>query len=183
MGLDNQGDLHYTDSNGFGGIHHAVQNGHTQLVKVLLTQDRDLLYLEVEDDLRNTPLHLIAASGNLSMMKVVAGYGPDFSTCNIKGETCLHTAAKQGDQKMSLFILGKSGNLLLEAQDKSGNTALDVSKDASLKLQFRSYADTSAIASDGRQRGNSEKQKFNPTNKLDGGANYNKALESVLKGP
>ena len=92
-----------------------MQNGHTQLVKVLLTQDRDLLYLEVEDDMRNTPLHLIAASGNLSMMKVVAGYGPDFSICNILGETPLHTAAKQGDQKMSLFILAKAGNLLLEA--------------------------------------------------------------------
>lgn len=100
--------------------------------------------------MRNTPLHLIAASGNLSMMKVVAGYGPDFSIGNIKGETPLHTAAKTGDQKMSLFILGKAGILLLEAQDKSGNTPLDVCKDASLKLQFKSFEGSSVVAPAGR---------------------------------
>lgn len=109
VSLDNQGDLHYTDQAGFAAIHHAVQNNHIQIVKMLLTQERDLLHLEVEDENRNTPLHLIAASGNLSMMKVVVGYDADFKIQNIMGETPLHTAAKIGDSKMSLYILNRAG--------------------------------------------------------------------------
>jgi ankyrin repeat protein len=53
-------ELRFTDDNGMSALHHAIVNGYSQLVKILINQDVNLLYMEVEDSIRNTSLHLIA---------------------------------------------------------------------------------------------------------------------------
>lgn len=138
MGLDNLGDMHYTDSDGYCCIHHAIKNNHTQLVKMILTHDRELIYFQVEDTQRDSALHLIAACGNVSMMKVVSDYDPDFSVQNLLGDTPLHVASRSGDQKMTMLLINLcQSRLIFEAVNKAGKTAIDVCSDLRLKSEMK----------------------------------------------
>ena len=100
MGLDSMAEMRYTDDNGLSGIHHAIVNNHIQLVKILLTQEPDLLFMEVEDNSKNTSLHLIIQSSNTSLLKVVTSFDPDYTIANNLGDTPLHVAVSNSDLKM-----------------------------------------------------------------------------------
>jgi ankyrin repeat protein len=56
--------------------------------------------MEVEDNSRNTSLHLIIQTGNTSMLKIVAQFKPDFQVANNLGDTPLHIAVSKNDLKM-----------------------------------------------------------------------------------
>ena len=48
--------------------------------------------MELEDNSKNTSLHLIAQTGNTALLKLVSDLQADFCAQNYKGETPLHIA-------------------------------------------------------------------------------------------
>lgn len=79
LGLDQTAEVRFTDQNGLGAIHHAILNRHNQLVKTLLKYEEGLITMELEDNSKNTSLHLIAQTGNTALLKLVSDFQADYS--------------------------------------------------------------------------------------------------------
>ena len=90
--MDQTAEIRFTDQNGLGAIHHAILKRHNQLVKTLLKYEEGLITMELEDNSKNTSLHLIAQTGNTALLKLVSDLQTDFCAQNYKGETPLHIA-------------------------------------------------------------------------------------------
>jgi ankyrin repeat protein len=61
--------------------------------------------MEVEDNTKNTSLHLISQTGNTALLKLISEFQPDFTCQNYNGDTPLHIAVLNNDANMSRLIV------------------------------------------------------------------------------
>jgi ankyrin repeat protein len=106
-------------------------------VKCLLTQEPELLHMEVEDQSRNTSMHLIVQSGNVALLKIVADFDPDFRVANALGDTPLHVAILNGDANMAKLLIKIGGEELTSIKNKAGQVPAQLAKDTRTKMELQ----------------------------------------------
>jgi ankyrin repeat protein len=79
-------------------------------VKTLFKYEEGLITMELEDNSKNTSLHLIAQSGNTALLKLVSDLQADFCVQNYKGETPLHIAVQNNDTNMARLMIQVGGS-------------------------------------------------------------------------
>jgi len=171
-------ELRFTDDNGLSGFHHAIIKGHNNLVKILLTQEPELLHMEVEDSSRNTSMHLIVHSRNLTLLKIVAEFDPDYKVENSLGDTPLHYAIMNADTSMAKMLINLGGEELTTIRNKAGQIPVQLAKETKTKMALQDHTSNSSISS----FNNSVAPRFKPTQHSMQNAGYKQALSSVMRG-
>lgn len=138
--------------------------------------------MEVEDNSRNTSLHLIIQSGNTSMLKIVSTFEPDFSIANNLGDTPLHVAVSKNDLKMVQLLKALADPSILSIKNKVGQKPLDLSTDSKMRFELQSTigSQINGVSKIEAVTRSSQPRKF--THQRSNTPTYSKALQSVLKG-
>ena len=92
------------DSNGASVLHHAVFNGHLDMIQYLLRQDcsKELLKIGGPNYLyRCNVLHLAAKCGNQTICSVLLAAGADSTAVDHDGNTAAQVALGSGFQQIS----------------------------------------------------------------------------------
>ncbi|NWS97842.1 NFKB1 factor, partial [Mionectes macconnelli] len=96
------------DDNGDNVLHLAIIHLHTELVKNLLQVMPDLNYndiINMRNDLYQTPLHLAVITKQAEVVEDLLRAGADVSLLDRHGNSVLHLAATQGDDKILSLLL------------------------------------------------------------------------------
>uniref|UniRef100_A0A8B9BY55 Nuclear factor NF-kappa-B p105 subunit n=1 Tax=Anser brachyrhynchus TaxID=132585 RepID=A0A8B9BY55_9AVES len=96
------------DDNGDNVLHLAIIHLHTELVKNLLDVIPDLNYndiINMRNDLYQTPLHLAVITKQAEMVEDLLKAGADVSLLDRHGNSALHLAAAEGDDKILSLLL------------------------------------------------------------------------------
>jgi ankyrin repeat protein len=105
-------------------IHEAAAEGDVDTVKLLLDQDKKLMY--EKDENGKTPLHWAAAKGQVAVLKLlVEDYKMEIDARNGDGGTPMHAAVSQ-DQKESVKFLIKHKADVNAKRKTGGGTPLHV---------------------------------------------------------
>lgn len=133
-----------SNSAGYTALHRAAQNGHLDIVKVLLEHGAsidiaavfsdDLAMLDDDnldsDDLRSgglnhaTPLHLAVAKGHITVTKYLIAKGADINKLLKDGSTALHLASRQSVLMLECLLQSPGQRFSLDAKTASGKTVL-----------------------------------------------------------
>ncbi|XP_062991990.1 nuclear factor NF-kappa-B p105 subunit [Elgaria multicarinata webbii] len=116
------------DENGDNVLHLAIIHLHMELVRNLLEVIADLNaadVLNVRNDLYQTPLHLAVITKQAATVKDLLRAGADVSLLDRYGNSVLHLAAEQGDEKvLSLLLNHKVASLMKDLPNGEGLTAI-----------------------------------------------------------
>ncbi|NXN79327.1 NFKB1 factor, partial [Bombycilla garrulus] len=96
------------DDNGDNVLHLAIIHLHTELVKNLLEVMPDLNYndiINMRNDLYQTPLHLAVITKQAKAVEDLLKAGADVSLLDRHGNSVLHVAATEGDDKILSLLL------------------------------------------------------------------------------
>ncbi|NXI22500.1 NFKB1 factor, partial [Sterrhoptilus dennistouni] len=96
------------DDNGDNVLHLAIIHLHTELVKNLLEVMPDLNYSDIinmRNDLYQTPLHLAVITKQAKVVEDLLKAGADVSLLDRHGNSVLHLAATEGDDKILSLLL------------------------------------------------------------------------------
>uniref|UniRef100_A0A8D2P8F0 Nuclear factor NF-kappa-B p105 subunit n=1 Tax=Zosterops lateralis melanops TaxID=1220523 RepID=A0A8D2P8F0_ZOSLA len=96
------------DDNGDNVLHLAIIHLHTELVKNLLDVMPDLNYSDIinmRNDLYQTPLHLAVITKQAKVVEDLLKAGADVSLLDRHGNSVLHLAATEGDDKILSLLL------------------------------------------------------------------------------
>ncbi|XP_039920333.1 nuclear factor NF-kappa-B p105 subunit isoform X1 [Hirundo rustica] len=96
------------DENGDNVLHLAIIHLHTELVKNLLEVMPDLNYnsiINMRNDLYQTPLHLAVITKQAKVVEDLLRAGADVSLLDRHGNSVLHLAATEGDDKILGLLL------------------------------------------------------------------------------
>ncbi|XP_054681625.1 nuclear factor NF-kappa-B p105 subunit isoform X2 [Grus americana] len=96
------------DDNGDNVLHLAIIHLHTELVKNLLEVMPDLNYndiINMRNDLYQTPLHLAVITKQAEVVEDLLKAGADVSLLDRHGNSVLHLAATEGDEKILSLLL------------------------------------------------------------------------------
>ncbi|NXH41439.1 NFKB1 factor, partial [Dicaeum eximium] len=96
------------DDNGDNVLHLAIIHLHTELVKNLLEVMPDLNYndiINMRNDLYQTPLHLAVITKQAKVVEDLLKAGADVSLLDRHGNSVLHLAATEGDDKILSLLL------------------------------------------------------------------------------
>ncbi|NXR70665.1 NFKB1 factor, partial [Rhadina sibilatrix] len=96
------------DDNGDNVLHLAIIHLHTELVKNLLEVMPDLNYngiINMRNDLYQTPLHLAVITKQAKVVEDLLKAGADVSLLDRHGNSVLHLAAAEGDDKILSLLL------------------------------------------------------------------------------
>lgn len=112
------------DMNGYTSLHHACLNGHSNIVRLLLSHNA---LLDVPDIRGSTPLFLAAWAGHQDIVKMLlmhspAGANPNAQT--IENETPLHSGAQHGHNAVVAILLSYGADPAI--RNNSFQTALDL---------------------------------------------------------
>lgn len=112
------------DSSGYSALHHAVLNGHTDIVRLLLAYDATP---NLPDSRGSSPLHLAAWSGNQDICKMLLTHphrpaNPNLQT--VESETPLHCAAQHGHTGALTTLLAHGADPNM--RNNRGETPLDL---------------------------------------------------------
>lgn len=80
----------------------AIENGHTHVVKALLSADADI---HVRDSEGNASIHWGAYSGNTDIIKLLVNRGADVEAVNELGDRPLHIAVRQARTEAVILLL------------------------------------------------------------------------------
>jgi len=104
---------------GHTGLQAASQNGHLEVLRLLLRAGADL---ELEDKDGDQAVHHAAFGDEPGVMEVIAGAGADLNARNIRRHTALHIAVNKGHVGVVKILLGLGCHPSL--QDSEGDTPL-----------------------------------------------------------
>ena len=122
------------DSFGFTALHHAAHAGHTEAVLFLLSLNTEMRLprapLEAETNAEERPLHLAAAGGHATTVRLLLEHGAHTGKTNYLGQTPLHLACRGGDEPRALEtareIVKPEWKADLSNADSTGATPLHV---------------------------------------------------------
>lgn len=168
--IKNGANINAVNNNGDTSLHLAVAMNNEEIMKYLIAYQAEL---NVEDKDDNTPLHLAMHLKNQEIMKYLIQHGANVSIKNKlgkcalqdvfvlkmfksaldnNGDSMLHNAVKDHDEKMVSLLLQERVNV--DIQNKEGNTALHVAaKEHDIKifeLLLQSKADINIRNIDGK---------------------------------
>ena len=97
-----------------------------QLVKVILLRSgMPEVVLQIKNKQGNTPLHLAASLGNVSMCKCIPSWRPGLvGVLNDEGETPLFLAARHGKMDAFFCLLSRDTEKYVDTRNKKGETVL-----------------------------------------------------------
>ncbi|XP_033016273.1 nuclear factor NF-kappa-B p105 subunit isoform X1 [Lacerta agilis] len=140
------------DENGDNVLHLAIIHLHKELVRNLLDVVADLNaddVLNVRNDLYQTPLHLAVITKQAGVVKDLLRAGADVSLLDRYGNSVLHLAAKQGDEKvLSMLLSHKETSLMRDLPNGEGLAVIHLAVMANsvscLRLLIAAGADVNA---------------------------------------
>eukprot|EP00731_Ephydatia_muelleri_P002690 Em0001g2690a len=114
----------YTDLVGNTCLHIAAEQGHKDVVAVLLSKN---FQVDHPDKFGRTALQLAVQKGNISMFDLLLSHGANIHHCTLKNRTVLHYAAIGGFRLLVEKILSQNVNLdaLLFTKDTFGRSPFD----------------------------------------------------------
>ncbi|KFQ73515.1 Nuclear factor NF-kappa-B p105 subunit, partial [Phoenicopterus ruber ruber] len=116
------------DDNGDNVLHLAIIHFHTELVKNLLAVMPDLNYndiINMRNDLYQTPLHLAVITKQAEVVEDLLKAGADVSLLDRHGNSVLHLAATEGDNKiLSLLLKHKKISQMVDLSNGEGLSAI-----------------------------------------------------------
>ncbi|KAM4674485.1 nuclear factor NF-kappa-B p105 subunit isoform 2-T2 [Amazona ochrocephala] len=116
------------DDNGDNVLHLAIIHLHTKLVKDLLEVMADLNYnyiINMRNDLYQTPLHLAVITKQAEVVEDLLKAGADVSLLDRHGNSVLHLAAAEGDEKiLSLLLKHKKMSTMVDLSSGEGLSAI-----------------------------------------------------------
>ncbi|XP_021536092.1 nuclear factor NF-kappa-B p105 subunit isoform X2 [Neomonachus schauinslandi] len=118
------------DENGDSVLHLAIIHLHAQLVRDLLEVTSGLIsddIINMRNDLYQTPLHLAVITKQEAVVEDLLRAGADLSLLDRLGNSVLHLAAKEGQDKiLSILLKHKKAALLLDHPNGEGLNAIHV---------------------------------------------------------
>ncbi|XP_061441528.1 nuclear factor NF-kappa-B p105 subunit isoform X2 [Rhineura floridana] len=140
------------DENGDNVLHLAIIHLRKELVRNFLEVVADLNaddILNVRNDLYQTPLHLAVITKQAGVVKDLLRAGADVSLLDRHGNSVLHLAAKQGDEKvLSMLLNHKEAFLMRDLPNGEGLTVIHLAVIANsmscLRLLIAAGADVNA---------------------------------------
>ena len=108
------------NDDGFTALHCAVQEGHPDVVEVLIDAGADI---EARTTEASTPLHYACENGKLAIVKVLVKAGADACATENDGATCIKLAANFGRTETVRYLVGLPDVDVNHATDK-GETSL-----------------------------------------------------------
>ncbi|NXT19433.1 NFKB1 factor, partial [Syrrhaptes paradoxus] len=116
------------DDNGDNVLHLAIIHFHAELVKNLLEVLPDLNYSDIinmRNDLYQTPLHLAVITKQAEVVEDLLKAGADVSLLDRHGNSVLHLAAAEGDDKiLSLLLKHKKISPMVDLANGEGLSAI-----------------------------------------------------------
>ncbi|KAM6077008.1 nuclear factor NF-kappa-B p105 subunit isoform 2-T2 [Chlamydotis macqueenii] len=116
------------DENGDNVLHLAIIHLHTELVRNLLEVMPDLNYndiINMRNDLYQTPLHLAVITKQAEVVEDLLKAGADVSLLDRHGNSVLHLAATEGDNKiLSLLLKHKKISQMVDLSNGEGLSAI-----------------------------------------------------------
>ncbi|XP_053413629.1 nuclear factor NF-kappa-B p105 subunit isoform X1 [Nycticebus coucang] len=116
------------DENGDSVLHLAIIHLHAQLVRDLLEVTSGLISDEIinmRNDLYQTPLHLAVITKQEEVVEDLLQAGADLSLLDRLGNSVLHLAAKEGNDKiLSILLKHKKAALLIDHPNGEGLNAI-----------------------------------------------------------
>ncbi|XP_049879814.1 transient receptor potential channel pyrexia-like isoform X2 [Pectinophora gossypiella] len=118
------------DRRGFGPIHFAVSNNHTDCVDLLLSRGADIrLRTTCSPHKESTPLHIAAVKNYLEIAKIILDFDKTtIHEVNSMGWFPLHTAAHHGSRDVIALLLREGADLSVytDGPKKYRRTAIDM---------------------------------------------------------
>ncbi|XP_023559656.1 nuclear factor NF-kappa-B p105 subunit isoform X2 [Octodon degus] len=118
------------DENGDSVLHLAVIHLHPQLVRDLLQVTSGLIsedIINMRNDLYQTPLHLAVITKQEDVVEDLLQAGADLSLLDRLGNSALHLAAKEGQDKiLSILLKHQKAALLMDQPNREGLNAVHV---------------------------------------------------------
>ncbi|XP_064482060.1 uncharacterized protein LOC135394918 [Ornithodoros turicata] len=93
-----------SNAKGFTCAHIAAMKGSTAVIKELMKFNKSIVTSSRNKTTDSTPLHLAAAGGHGSVVKMLLQAGADGKDENSEGDTALHLAAKNGHVKVARVL-------------------------------------------------------------------------------
>nr|XP_010311473.1 PREDICTED: nuclear factor NF-kappa-B p105 subunit [Balearica regulorum gibbericeps] len=116
------------DDNGDNVLHLAIIHLHTELVKNLLEVMPDLNYndiINMRNDLYQTPLHLAVITKQAEVVEDLLKAGADVSLLDRHGNSVLHLAATEGDEKiLGLLLKHEKVSSMVDLSNGEGLSAI-----------------------------------------------------------
>ena len=143
---------------GHTALHAAVLSAQPGPVAILLQaaaeSDADHLIANLADPSGQTPLHIAAEKGAMSIAELLLSHGAKIDEMDGNGRTAVHLSAGGGHKKCLAMLLDHSGDDLLEAPDNYRYTALHCAAEnghlACTRLLLETAADVNARTSTGK---------------------------------
>jgi len=109
------------DRRGRSLIHLAAQEGHRDLVELLLQHGARI---HSEDAAGMTPLHMAALCGRQDTTSFLISKGANTKSKDFAGQTPIHLASFGGDENLAELLISKGAEI--DARDNKGETALHI---------------------------------------------------------
>ena len=102
-------------------LHLAVQNGHREMVELLLARG---VKVDAHDSDGNMPIHVAVRQGQEDIVERLLIGGTNINVKHRNGDTPLHVATESGHKTMVRFLLNRGARI--DAKDGDGDTPLHV---------------------------------------------------------
>uniref|UniRef100_A0A7M4FYL2 Nuclear factor NF-kappa-B p105 subunit n=1 Tax=Crocodylus porosus TaxID=8502 RepID=A0A7M4FYL2_CROPO len=140
------------DDNGDNVLHLAIIHLHAELVRNLLEVMQDLNsddIINMRNDLYQTPLHLAVITKQADVVEDLLKAGADVSSLDRHGNSVLHLAAQEGDDKiLDILLKHKKTSLMINLSEGEGLNAIHMAVLANsvscLRLLIAAGADINA---------------------------------------
>ena len=96
-------DVNHCDSSNYTALHRAVDEGHTDVVQILIDAGADINTMNIYG---NSPLHSASRSGELEVVKMLVRAGAEVNVTSDDGGTCLALAAIFGYTETVRYLVG-----------------------------------------------------------------------------
>ena len=96
------------DVNGRTPLYIAVEEGHREIVEILIWEGADV---NGEDKEGRTPLHIAVWKGDLGLVQTLVDFGADVNARDVNGRTPLHIAVEEGHREIMEMLIREGADV------------------------------------------------------------------------